>query len=148
MADEWHKQIDGAAVDEVLRIATASFPRVWSKGEFLHFLEHPCRLTLGVGVGTSLRAYLLALLVHGELDIVSIATDPAWHRRGYAQSLISACQKDPRVQKIALEVDFENIPAIALYRRCDFATVNVRKAYYENTRDAYLMTWERTPSSP
>lgn len=41
---------------------------------------------------------------------------------------------------ITLEVRTDNLPAIKLYEKYNFENLGVRKKYYENTFDAFIMT--------
>ena len=43
------------------------------------------------------------------------------------------------VKRIVLEVNENNQNAIAFYKKQDFKVINIRKCYYENKYDAYLM---------
>lgn len=138
------KILSSENVPAIVTIATQSFPKVWSPEDFHQFLAHSAGYAVGrftLDAPPRLVAYLIGLLVQEELDIISIATDPQHRRHGSGLKLLEGAQADPRVRKITLEVDVENIPAIALYRRSGFEVASVRKKYYEQTRDAYLMVW-------
>lgn len=41
---------------------------------------------------------------------------------------------------ITLEVNEKNLPAIHLYEKYGFEKVGIRKKYYDNKYDAYIMT--------
>lgn len=41
---------------------------------------------------------------------------------------------------ITLEVNEKNLPAIHLYEKYGFEKVGIRKKYYDNKFDAYIMT--------
>ena len=45
-------------------------------------------------------------------------------------------------QNVNLEVRVSNVKAIALYQKFGFKNVSVRKRYYSNGEDAYLMIKE------
>lgn len=128
---------------EVGRIAERCFPTAWAPRDFIKFLEHPSVIFLAAQVAgvDGLIGYFIGLLVQGELDVVSLAVDPPFRHLGYGKQIVRRCQSDPRVTKMTLEVDVENIAAIALYRQTGFTVASVRKKYYEQQRDAYLMVW-------
>ena len=50
--------------------------------------------------------------------------------------------KERGAQEVFLEVRVSNAPAIALYKRFGFESVNVRKRYYPDGEDAFLMALE------
>lgn len=55
------------------------------------------------------------------------------------ESLIDICG-DLNVKTFTLEVDVSNEPAIHLYEKFGFKNLGIRKKYYNNSRDAYIMT--------
>lgn len=127
---------DLAAIRE---IASFSFPTLWTEADFLYFLNHPTRACFGVFVEKSLEAYLLSLVVQGEMDLVSIATHPRARRKGHARTLLRHAESLPEVRKIFLEVDTENEAAISLYKADGFEIYGKRLKYYGGKKDAHLM---------
>ena len=55
------------------------------------------------------------------------------------ESLIEICGEF-NVKTFTLEVDTSNMTAIHLYEKFGFKNLGVRKKYYNNSRDAYIMT--------
>ena len=55
------------------------------------------------------------------------------------ESLIDICS-DLNLKTITLEVNTTNEHAIRLYTKCGFKNLGIRKKYYNNTQDAYIMT--------
>ena len=55
------------------------------------------------------------------------------------ESLIDICG-DLNAKTLTLEVDVSNEPAIHLYEKFGFKNLGIRKKYYNNSRDAYIMT--------
>jgi [ribosomal protein S18]-alanine N-acetyltransferase len=136
-------------LDEVLRIGEAAFPTKWSRQDFAYFLAHTSALCLGTQTEDGkILAYLIGLLVQGELDIISIATELENRRQGLAEALLRRAQWDPKVTQITLEVDTANAPAIELYRKLGFQTTGTRKGYYQQKQDAYRMIWRDENSKP
>ena len=131
-------------VGEVQTIAGRSFTRVWSRSDFAYFLAHDCRLAFGTfdyATGQPrLVAYFIALLVQGDLDVVSVATLPEHRRQGLAEKLLRHACAQPRVQRAFLEVDVANYSAIALYEKLGFKVTAKRKGYYDGTQDAFVMS--------
>ncbi len=48
--------------------------------------------------------------------------------------------KKQNYRKIFLEVSEQNLPAINLYKKLNFKIIQVRKKYYQNNTDAFVMT--------
>ena len=55
------------------------------------------------------------------------------------ETLIDLCS-DMNLKTFTLEVNVENTPAIKLYEKFGFKNLGIRKKYYNNTTDAYIMT--------
>jgi [ribosomal protein S18]-alanine N-acetyltransferase len=142
------KVLSSSDVEKIQSIAKDSFPKVWSDKDFLYFLCHDSGWCRGVFEGEELRSYLLSLVVRGDMDLVSIATAIASRGKGLARKLLEEAQKDKSIQKIFLEVEVENVEAVKLYEKNGFKKSGKRLKYYENKRDALLMSWERAGSSP
>lgn len=114
----------------------------WKLTDFAFFLAHPAGYSFGIedGLTGEYSSVLIALLADGELDIITFMTHPALRRRGLAKRLMQSLCEDPKIHRITLEVDVENIPAFYLYKNMGFEIDSLRRKYYENKRDAYLMS--------
>ena len=77
-------------------------------------------------------------------DILSLVVDPEFRNQLVASNLIDylISELDENLKIITLEVASKNIPAIHLYEKFGFKIVNVRKKYYADGDDAYLMARE------
>lgn len=77
-------------------------------------------------------------------DILSLVVDPEFRNQLVASNLIDylISELDENLKIITLEVASKNIPAIHLYEKFGFEIVNVRKKYYADGDDAYLMARE------
>ena len=84
----------------------------------------------------------------GETDMMNVAVDPRFRRRGIAESLIGCLiteLKNRGSHSLALEVRASNAPAIALYEKLGFQQVGLRKNYYRNPKEDALILrkeWE------
>lgn len=78
-----------------------------------------------------------------EAHITNIATRIDKRKNGVGskllEGLINRAKKESSVL-ITLEVNTENLPAINLYKKYGFEILGVRKKYYDNKFDAYIMT--------
>jgi ribosomal-protein-alanine N-acetyltransferase len=85
--------------------------------------------------------YLELNVTGSEIDIVDLFTEPNFRRKGIAETLLETMFKTYKECEIFLEVRVSNVPAISLYRKMGFETVNIRKKYYSDpVEDALLMT--------
>ena len=86
--------------------------------------------------------FILSRLAAGEAEILSVAIAPAWRGRGLARPLL-----DLHLRRLAglgaravfLEVDENNAPARALYRRAGFRDVGRRQGYYQSGASALVL---------
>ena len=136
-------------LDAVKAIADESFPSAWSEEDFRFFLSHPSGLSLGLtlkpeGEKRRLASYFIALRIGEDLDIVTVATHPGCRGRGYAKQLVRKALEESGAERAFLEVETGNQAAIGMYHRLGFKIVGCRKKYYDNTRDALVMRWEKS----
>ena len=88
--------------------------------------------------------FILATDLQETCDILSVVVDPNYRRMKVASNLIDylISDLDENLKLITLEVSTKNTPALKLYDQFGFEVVNIRKKYYQNGDDAYLMARE------
>ena len=88
--------------------------------------------------------FILATDLQETCDILSVVVDPNYRRMKIASNLIDylISDLDENLKLITLEVSTKNTPALKLYDKFGFEVVNIRKKYYQNGDDAYLMARE------
>ena len=77
------------------------------------------------------------------LELHKIVIDSKFRGRGLAFDFLSQILNDYKklnYRKIFLEVSEQNLPAINLYKKLNFKIIQVRKKYYQNNIDAFVMT--------
>jgi ribosomal-protein-alanine N-acetyltransferase len=73
-----------------------------------------------------------------EAEILNIAVDPAFRRRGIGSALLAAlCERAQGT--IFLEVAETNSPAMALYRKHGWEAAGLRERYYDGIVNAVVM---------
>ncbi|MBM3125016.1 MAG: GNAT family N-acetyltransferase [Chloroflexi bacterium] len=77
--------------------------------------------------------------------ISTIAVDPEFQRRGIGSALLRACEIRLCVPKARLTVRLSNSPAIAMYEKDGYHTVDVWKTYYSDGGDAQVMEKDLAP---
>lgn len=76
-------------------------------------------------------------------DITNIAVHPDYRREGLGSRLLSTIVdlcKERDIERVCLEVKETNLSAIEFYKKSGFLQDGIRKKYYQNTYDAYLMS--------
>lgn len=134
-------------LEEVLALQSRCFTNPWSPDLVRRELTHDWSTVLvaeeEVREGRRLVGFLIYWVVHDEVHILNIATDPRVRRRGIARTLLERSLKTGRERNCrlaTLEVRRSNHAAIELYRAFGFRSVGVRPNYYVDEReDAIVM---------
>jgi ribosomal-protein-alanine N-acetyltransferase len=117
------------------RLHMEDFSRPWSAQEFETLLSQPVNFgfkALAAGAKAA-DGFVLARLVAGEAEILTVAVARAARRRGLGRALMDAVLRTlhaQRAEALFLEVDETNAAALALYRRLGFREVGRREGYY------------------
>jgi ribosomal-protein-alanine N-acetyltransferase len=84
-------------------------------------------------------------LTNYDADIESVFVLPEKRRLGVAKLLYDSAEesiKKENIEKIFLEVKNTNLSAQALYKKCGFLELSIRKKYYPDGSDAIVMVKE------
>lgn len=133
-------------LSQVMQIEEACFNAPWTLSEYEYeLLENPFS-KLFVYEEEGIIAGMFDVWITFEIaQIANIATSPTFQRQGIGQKmmdeLIAYCE-EKACENITLEVRVSNEKAINFYQKNDFVICHVRKNYYEDGEDAYLMMKE------
>lgn len=86
--------------------------------------------------------YISAVLENNRCHIYSIAVLPDFRNKGIASKLLMELLKklkESNIKKVYLEVKTNNIIAIKLYEKFNFKIKEVKRKYYSDGSDAYIM---------
>ena len=133
--------LDIPKINELGSLLEDNFSKVFSISEMLEdqyskvFVYEKEDMVVGFIIATDLTE---------TCDILSLVVDPNYQRQMIGSNLLDylISELDENLKLITLEVRTNNIPAIQLYAKFGFEVVNVRKGYYKNGDDAYLMARE------
>ncbi len=118
----------------------------WNEEDFIHELkENPMAGYYILEKENQIIVYIGLWFLGDQFQITKIATDRHFQGQGCASQLMEyALEKSEELhyQNVNLEVRVSNVKAIALYQKFGFKNVAVRKRYYSNGEDAYLMIKE------
>ncbi|GAB4463087.1 MAG: ribosomal protein S18-alanine N-acetyltransferase [Anaerolineales bacterium] len=129
----------------VVALDQMSFSLPWPERSFRFELtdNHASRCWVAEADG-EIVGMLVAWLLVDEAHIATLATHPAYRRRGIARELLSRALREMAEEGAVtsfLEVRESNTAAQALYRQFGYEAVGRRKRYYKDTdEDAILMT--------
>lgn len=76
-----------------------------------------------------------------EVDILYVGVLESCRGQGFASELIQKAQN--KYEKIFIEVNCSNIPALQLYKKNNFQISRKRLHYYGPNQDAFEMLWVR-----
>ena len=110
-----------------------AFGEAWNRRqvEDALLLGH-CQYGLAMA-GADCAGFYLARNGFGEVELLLLAVDPHYRRRGFARQLLedlAAYARDRNAERLLLEMRDGN-PAEHLYRQFGFEAVGARKNYYK-----------------
>lgn len=119
------------------------FSDPWSLDSFKKALEREDMAFVVLVDEDKVVGYAGMMCVLDEGQILNIAVDTDYRRRGFATEMMLAMIEfglDNRISLFTLEVRESNIAAITLYTNCGFVPSGRRKEYYSKPKeDAILM---------
>lgn len=129
---------DATDLEALAAIHAEGFRRGWSVDEFESLLADDkvrCILLRRESVigWRRILGYVIARNTAGEAEVLTVAVSQLRRGRGFGRRLMEELLRRlyaERAEEIFLEVDENNPPAIALYRRLGFVEVGRRKGYY------------------
>lgn len=116
------------------RLHEQGFYRGWPVADFIGFLgEKNTPAYVACDARRRIAGFALIRIAADEAELLTIAVDPKWRGKGVGRALLDAVFADLMLspaRRMFLEVDEQNHPAIALYKRLGFVPLSSRKGYY------------------
>jgi len=139
-----------ADVDQVYAIEAATFPKPWSRDDFVREMTaNHCARYLVAEENGKVIGFAGTWIVLDEAHITNIAVEKAQRGRGIGKQLTAALLQyaaNLGVVYTTLEVRRSNEVAQTLYKQLGFEYVGTRKKYYEdNGEDAFLFCCQHMP---
>lgn len=141
-------QIDRAQLsdlDDILEVENSSFGADrFSRRQFTYLIAHAKGVFLVVRQEGKVVAYLSVLAKENAsvFRMYSLAVHPKARGQKLAQRLIDAIldyARQHHYKSLGLEVNVNNAGAISLYKMYGFQTAFIKKEYYHDGSDAYVM---------
>lgn len=126
----------------IKKILTSKYDNFWSYDTLELELKNPYSLFLVALNGTEIIGFGGFRQILDNADIMNIVVRKDMRRVGVGSELLSEILRQAKKKKIvtvSLEVNTKNTPALKLYEKFNFKTINIRKKYYNNIDDALLM---------
>ena len=118
----------------VAKLHAHGFYRGWPREDFAAYISGE-GTPLYVACDAKRKIAGFAMLRHlgEEAELITIAVDPKWRKRGVGVALLRALIDDllmSPAKKLFLEVAADNVAALKLYGKFGFQKVSERKGYY------------------
>jgi [ribosomal protein S18]-alanine N-acetyltransferase len=135
--------MEPADLDRVMELQRRAFSHPWTTDMVKKELTQDWSTVLLAEEAGTLLGISIFWLVHDELHLLNIATDPLHRQKGVGRALLEASLARGRAHKCriaTLEVRRSNAAALALYKGHGFRPVGLRPNYYTDDReDAVVM---------
>jgi ribosomal-protein-alanine N-acetyltransferase len=140
---------DAIRISEILRDSAEAAQ--WPPESYAKLAASPGGVFLVCEAHVQLIGFLAARQVADEAEILNIAVDHDFRRKGVASALLLAALdkfRQSAIARVFLELRESNLPARALYERHGFVFAGRRKSYYlRPAEDALCMHKELTAAS-
>lgn len=137
-------KINDADIEEIVKIESDLFGNsAWNKEQFLYEMnENPFSFIYVLKKNEIVKGYIDLWITYDTAQIANLGVAREEWRKGYATKLMQyaiGAAIHEQCENITLEIRVSNEKAISLYEKFGFIRINIRKHYYENGEDAYLM---------
>ena len=142
------RKMTEADVASVAQLEKICFSAPWSENSVRSELTNPLSLWLVAECDGTFAGYIGSQSVMGESDMMNVAVDPRFRRKGVAEMLIRQLVEALAAEgnrSLTLEVRASNDPAISLYEKLGFTMAGRRPNYYRNPKEDALILrkeWE------
>lgn len=130
-------EISKAELEEIYLLSKQQFGNeCWTFEQFEGSFKQKNSIFLVVKQNNKVASFLLALDVVDSINLLLIATESSFQRKGFGKMLIKELENFNKT--IWLEVRQSNAGAIAFYKNCGFKFLYERKKYYSNGESALI----------
>ena len=137
-----------AHVSQVAQLEKLCFSMPWSENAISGEITNPLSLWIVALDGQHVVGYVGSQAVMGEADMMNLAVQPEYRRKGIGEGLVVHLIErlaEKKVNSLTLEVRASNYAAIALYEKLGFVQVGRRPNYYSAPKEDALILkkeWE------
>ena len=132
-------------LDEIVYIESSLYKDKWNKEAYLRDIESEIAFNYVLEHDGVILGYYGFWVMFDNIDITKVSIRKELQGKGLSKILMEDMLKrisNSDINTITLEVRVSNAPAIGLYEKFGFKKISVRKNYYENIEDAYVMQRE------
>jgi ribosomal-protein-alanine N-acetyltransferase len=125
------EQVDAEAI---ARLHAQGFYRGWPREDFAAYIAGgDTPILVACDARRRIAGFAMLRLAADEAELITIAVDPRWRKKGVGLALMRALFEDLRMtaaRRLFLEVAADNPAALRLYSKLGFAKVSERQGYY------------------
>ena len=144
------KSVTAPQVPEIVALDRLCIGGLWKAEAYLREIDSPRSSLLSLGIKSSYEqksktigmGCLWAIVDEAHITLLAIAPD--YRKQGLGQLLLTTLLQDALARQLewaTLEVNVNNLGAIALYQKYGFEVVGTRKGYYQPTGDDAAILW-------
>lgn len=138
------KKLTYEDVSSVASIESECFSTPWSEEGIKSEISNPSAEFFVLEENDTACAYMGMYIILDECYIANVAVKKDFRRKGYGLALVEnaiSVAREKDCSFISLEVRVSNHKAIALYSKCGFESLGVRKNFYSSpVENALIMT--------
>lgn len=135
------RRIQNNDLDDLYHLEQICFKQGWTYNDMKMELQSPYAIGFIAGE-EKITGFILLLCIYENAEIADICVNPEEQGKGTGNELMQAAITEciqRRCENITLEVRKSNTPAISLYKKYGFEKAAVRRSYYADGEDAWLM---------
>lgn len=128
--------------DNLSNTLISDFDDFWNKNILKTELQNPFSTYIIAKAEGEIVGFAGVIDTIDQMEITNIVVKKDFRKNGIGNILINkliSISKENKKEKIILEVNENNIPAIKLYEKNGFKKCGLRKKYYNNTDNAIIM---------
>lgn len=104
--------------------------------------DNPFSYYLVYEINNKIVGYLSSRIIDFEVEILNVVVDDDYQRQQIGTKLFNYLIENNEIKEITLEVRKSNKIAKNFYSNLGFYKIGIRKNYYENNEDAYILKKE------
>ena len=127
---------------DIAKLEKDNFSDAWSEKSLEDIFEYDYNHLLVEKRDGKVVGYVIYSDVQGEAELLRIAVDKAYRRRGIAALLMQNMLDElteSGAERVSLEVRAHNISAVTLYKKFGFIDIFIRENYYTDPVDDALI---------